>query len=1537
MVRAVKNIVDDIKNKIRTEGVSADDIVALFEEAYSSLASDNNLRKGQLQSLYATVNNVLANNKQLFSEEDRNYIRNMRDTEGAAVKKEPVVEIAPEEVVVENASVTPLEADEKPMFDFDVSENEASENIQENKAPETTGENNKETPTTSEPVIEDSPEEVVENASSSDEPSTPIDVDEVLRTYETSEISNKERIQLVNQKIKEIYQKYRKSDATADDIIVLFREAYDNLPTNEASLKASMDKLEEAERKVVKARKDLFTEEKRKELSTMRSDAKESKDNNSSEVVQENEAPEENSTPETPVTDEKDKEKPVTDEKDKETPTTDEKDKETSTTDDPVKEEVSEEEVREFVNYWFGNSNVSDATISFAVKAFNNLGGDEEKLRKMYEFSKENATNEEAILANEIAFEIAKSKTAERNNDFYFYKSTRNTGEDERIPDDKVRDSLNVCYSILSKKEYDSLSFTDEKPSKKEIRELLDKGQPFSMDQLLWAHKYFSKDEKYANAISEQIERDLVELISNPQNITPNNIKAVIALAARCGNIDLRHRAYIAVAEAADKFNNQYFGNLTEQEVYENYTQLSEKASKIDPFAKPQDENEIDLSKDVSFISDDNKPLSDKDVKSSQECVTMLARELAVQSLVCRGKDITEDALREEVKAQALKILHGANINTDKENPRIVVSEKALIASLAKEYVEANKFKNAVEYKFKKTKLAQAVNKSLNNIDKKLKNKYGEKYEKAKGIFKFVGNIAKSSLKTVALYTAASFVPGGIPVLMAYNAGKSWYNTYKQLKDKKLPKSEKIGAIINSTVTTAFSAVGIGAGGAFTSHLGEAAVSGMQYARMGIVAAANTSSNVIQSAKLRLQQYKINKQLKGLDPESEEAKALVTKREAILTELSSNRKAAGKKVAATALGMFIAQTASGIMRDEVNNADNNLSADMRGGEEHSNDMRTSAGNESGDAGYVDDGSYDNGDAGVSDLTELQAQNLEAANEPGSSGLGNESSYEHTVRHLYNLDDARINGADGLGYEDMAENLCENFGQDANRVTIACKMAPYALQDALGLELPEGANPTTYQMLDYMSEHPLTPEQMESLNEFLDENFDGVRFMSENFETSNPSLMSANSVVNENSSLDGAQSADIQTDVRTEVNVEPEIFDSNSQSSASANIEATAETDVNVDVNVPEGSRVSVEVNLGGGAEEPQQQSEVEKFFNEELATEEHRRHFVERNEDGSVNARYTFVPGNEEIDGPREITETTTKFSGDSRMVITHEYNDGSRMKIVVPDAGPAFRDDIISVSENSEGVSETIFRDGRTMVLNNEDGTRFITDKDGNITYQGPTNTYEAQVVEETTPSRENVNVSSDGGKQNIRINVTVDTPEAAPQAEPVVETQAEQATVEPVAENVIIVDPVPDLSNPYEYARANGLIYDARLSAQLNIYGDDDFDGYAGIFRCADDPSRAVVLPNNMVDDSDYIRECDTSYFRYIQSEGREEYWHSTHYHARTCYNGSVGYYSTGDKFYDACHKIDMTASTAEHVVHSAEHIVRDIDHIVHMFDRR
>lgn len=132
-------------------------------------------------------------------------------------------------------------------------------------------------------------------------------------------------------------------------------------------------------------------------------------------------------------------------------------------------------------------------------------------------------------------------------------------------------------------------------------------------------------------------------------------------------------------------------------------------------------------------------------------------------------------------------------------------------------------------------------------------------------------------------------------------------------------------------------------------------------------------------------------------------------------------------------------------------------------------------------------------------------NLDEAKVAGSSGLGKESSYDHTLRHLENLNDSRIeNNAQ------MAENLCEHFGDKANLATIACKMAPYALQAELGLDLPEGVNPTSYQMLDYISEHELTPEQQAKFDQFIEKNFDGVRFKTENFpDWSKPAVENTN--------------------------------------------------------------------------------------------------------------------------------------------------------------------------------------------------------------------------------------------------------------------------------------------------------------------------------------------------------------------------------------------------------------------------------------------
>ncbi len=129
---------------------------------------------------------------------------------------------------------------------------------------------------------------------------------------------------------------------------------------------------------------------------------------------------------------------------------------------------------------------------------------------------------------------------------------------------------------------------------------------------------------------------------------------------------------------------------------------------------------------------------------------------------------------------------------------------------------------------------------------------------------------------------------------------------------------------------------------------------------------------------------------------------------------------------------------------------------------------------------------------VSHRAEIENKNLEAANKP-SVARENMSSFEHAKAHLDILGDDRIEDT-----EKFAKGIAGHVGDKADLATIACKMAPYALQAELGLNLPEGANPTTYQMLNYISENNLTAEQTEALNKFIDKNFEGGRFKTENF-------------------------------------------------------------------------------------------------------------------------------------------------------------------------------------------------------------------------------------------------------------------------------------------------------------------------------------------------------------------------------------------------------------------------------------------------------
>lgn len=120
-------------------------------------------------------------------------------------------------------------------------------------------------------------------------------------------------------------------------------------------------------------------------------------------------------------------------------------------------------------------------------------------------------------------------------------------------------------------------------------------------------------------------------------------------------------------------------------------------------------------------------------------------------------------------------------------------------------------------------------------------------------------------------------------------------------------------------------------------------------------------------------------------------------------------------------------------------------------------------------------------------------NLEAAKAENSSGIEGKSSFAHTLQHLESLGDSRITDTNAV-----AEGLSEHIGKDANLATIACKMAPHALQQALQIENLPDNNPSSYNMINYLANNDLTPEQTTALNNFIQQNFEGTQFKTENF-------------------------------------------------------------------------------------------------------------------------------------------------------------------------------------------------------------------------------------------------------------------------------------------------------------------------------------------------------------------------------------------------------------------------------------------------------
>ncbi len=116
------------------------------------------------------------------------------------------------------------------------------------------------------------------------------------------------------------------------------------------------------------------------------------------------------------------------------------------------------------------------------------------------------------------------------------------------------------------------------------------------------------------------------------------------------------------------------------------------------------------------------------------------------------------------------------------------------------------------------------------------------------------------------------------------------------------------------------------------------------------------------------------------------------------------------------------------------------------------------------------------------VAEQHAKNLEAAKVESTSGHGNLSAYQDTIRHLTNLGDSRFEDINAT-----AQQLAEHFGDKSNMALIASLMDPKDVYEALGFNGTDTPL-TSHEMINYLANHDLTPEQQTNLNHVLEDKF-----------------------------------------------------------------------------------------------------------------------------------------------------------------------------------------------------------------------------------------------------------------------------------------------------------------------------------------------------------------------------------------------------------------------------------------------------------------
>lgn len=658
-----------------------------------------------------------------------------------------------------------------------------------------------------------------------------------------------------------------------------------------------------------------------------------------------------------------------------------------------------------------------------------------------------------------------------------------------------------------------------------------------NIDDLVAAQAYYKDDKDKSAQLNPIVENRLKNL--SLSDITPANAESYRLLCLQCGNEELRQQALNLIADAIIQYDKEHFGSFrpNTEELAANYDKAHAGLKDKDPFAckHDPDKDTIDLGS-VEFTDAAGKPLSEKETQKQKAAISALAREMAAQRLAKQGS-YTPEELEQAYKDAAAEIVWGSQPKYGK-NGKPQVDKDALASTIANQYLEAETFKDRCKQKFKDNPLVKKVSNNVEKIDKKLEKRYGKKYVYAKQALKFVGKISGSVAKNAAIYGAAGLIPGGTAVVIGYNICKNWKNIKKQLKDPNASTAKKCAMVMGACATTALSGLGIVSGIGTAAEAINTVSPGMvssaanfmgqlgTYGRMGISAAATMLPNLTESVSLRIQNLSLNRKIKK-EKDGEKLQQLIANQKALQVKIKNNKKEmlikGGSLVAGMAAGQALMPHITELIQESV---DNGTEIVKKVAAEHGIDPWKEAQAYANDAYanvpegttmlrdrsvYDPDGILRNSPSaqmaaymaehdpamhGAPDeISGIKAHetNLAAAKAENSSGIEGKSAFAHTLQHLESLGDSRITDTNAV-----AEGISEHVGKNANLATIACKMAPHALQQVLQLEgLPDN-NPSSYNMIQYMASHDLTPEQHTALNNFIQNNFDGAQFKAENF-------------------------------------------------------------------------------------------------------------------------------------------------------------------------------------------------------------------------------------------------------------------------------------------------------------------------------------------------------------------------------------------------------------------------------------------------------